>query len=418
MTDQGGSYREFLGRWQGEIQKLWDGMPAADRERLLGAVRGIPGDRKGWRGLVDRAVEELRFAAGGPKRVAIVGPASTGKSTLYNRLIREPGDRAAVSAVPGTTREARAAEAGLFLVVDTPGADAVGAVGEVEREKAFSAAREADVLLALFDASHGIRPPELALFHALQRLDRPLVVVLNKIDLVGRERAQIIGKAAAALGINSDQVIPLSALKGEGVVRVLQAVAKTEPGIAAAIGAALPEYRWDLAQVAIVRAASTAAVVALTPLPFLDFFPLIGVQAAMVIGIARIYQQRMTLARARELVATFGMGLLGRTLFYEISKLGGPPAWLVGAAVAAGTTAAIGYGATAWFERGVRISGDSLRQITGVLVDELIEQLKSLGRGKQVRGALSERIRQALQETKTLHEQREGEILLESGDES
>ena len=414
MTKTDKPFSEFIGHWQGEVQRIWNQMPVTERDRLINAVQQIPGERKGWRGLIDRAADEIRFMAGGPKQVAIVGPANAGKSTLYNQFIRRRGDRAEVSAVPGTTREPRSAEAGLFLILDTPGADAVGAVGEEEKEKAMSAAGKADVLVAMFDASHGIRSTEISLFSDLQALELPTIVVLNKMDLVGKERGSVIGKAAAALEIPSDQVIPLSALKGEGVVRVLRAVAKTEPGIAAAIGAALPEYRWDLAQVAIVRASSTAAVIALTPLPFLDFFPLIGVQAAMVMGIARIYQKRMTLERARELIATFGMGLLGRTLFYEISKLGGPPAWLVGTAVAAGTTAAIGYGATAWFERGVRISGDVLKNITKVLVDEMVERLKTLGRKRPSRSTLRERVRQALEETRALDDQRQVENLLES----
>ncbi|MEJ2012426.1 MAG: 50S ribosome-binding GTPase [Anaerolineales bacterium] len=420
MKEKESTYGEFIGHWQQEIQKLWDGMSVGDRQQMLDAVRQIPGERKGWKGLLDRAVEQVRFATGEQRQVAIVGPANAGKSTLYNQFVRERSARSAVSAVPGTTREPRTAQAGLFLVVDTPGADAVGAVGEVERQKALAAAGEADVLVAMFDASHGIRSPEIELFRALESLDRPMVVALNKIDLIGRERATVIGKSAAALGLNSEQIIPMSALKGEGIVRVLQAAAKVEPGIAAAIGEALPEYRWDLAQVAIARAASTAAVVALTPLPFLDFFPLVGVQAAMVIGIARIYQQRMTLARSRELIATFGMGLLGRTLFYEISKLGGPPAWLVGTGVAAGTTAAIGYAATIWFERGVRVSSEAMRRIAQAVADEMLERLKSLGRKRPSRSTLRERVRQALEETDVMRGRHKQEVLLETdrGDEN
>jgi small GTP-binding protein len=73
---------------------------------------------------------------GDKRRVTIVGPANVGKSTLYNQLIRNAAGRAEVSAVPGTTRVSQTADAGLFAVVDTPGADAVGGVGEVEKERA------------------------------------------------------------------------------------------------------------------------------------------------------------------------------------------------------------------------------------------------------------------------------------------
>ncbi len=404
MDDREKSPREGSGRGAGMIQRVWDDLPAGEKNRLIEVVSKIPGDSKGWRDLLKRAGEHLRFAAGRQQRVAIVGPANAGKSTLYNQLIRSKADSAQVSAVPGTTRVSKAGETGLFVIVDTPGADAVGPVGEEERSRALAAAVEADVLLALFDASHGIREPEKRLYQDLLALGRPVVVALNKMDLIGSERPQVIGKAGAALGVRSDQVIPLSAKKGDGIGRVLEAIARTEPGIAAAIGVALPLYRWDLARGAITRAASTAAAVAVTPLPFLDFFPLIGLQAAMVIGLARIYDQRMTLGRARELIATFGLGLLGRTLFYELSKLGGPPGWLVAAAVAAGTTAAIGYAVANWFENGAAITGNQLRRTSQAVRDALIERLRTIGRRKPGKSALKNQVREILEEVALQHE--------------
>jgi GTP-binding protein Era len=393
-----GQFSEFIGKWRQEIQSLWDALPKGVRSDLDRMLKELPIQRKEWRALIARAGEQLRLVTGDRHQVAIVGPANVGKSTLYNQIILEPQDRAVVSAVPGTTRDPQAADLGLFNLIDTPGADAVGAVGQAERQKALAAAGEADVIVAMFDASHGIRQPEQGLFQALKSFEKPMIVVLNKMDLVKGERSTVIGKAAVDLGIETYQIVPLRADKGQGIDRVLTAVAKSEPGIVAALGAALPAYRWDLAQGAIGRSASTAAVVAITPLPFLDFFPLIGVQAAMVLGIARIYKQRVTLARARELILTFGLGLLGRTLFYEMSKLSGPPGWLVAAAVAAGTTVAIGYAVTIWFERGVKLSGDTLKRIAQIVGELLLERLKSLGSRRPRRGTLQERVRQALEE--------------------
>ena len=393
-----GQFSEFIGRWRQEIQSLWDKLPKEVRADMDRVIRELPIQRKEWRSLIERAGEHLRLLAGQQHQVAIVGPANVGKSTLYNQIVLEPKDRAAVSAVPGTTRVSQAADVGIFSLIDTPGADAVGAVGEEERRKAMVSAGNADVIVLMFDAAHGIRPPEQELFQALQLLDKPMIVALNKMDLVKGERASVIGKAAAALGIESHQVVPLRAVKGEGVERVLMAVAKSEPGIVAALGAALPAYRWDLAQVTIGRAASTAAAIAITPLPFLDFLPLVGVQATMVLSIARIYKQKMTLARARELILTFGLGFLGRTLFYELSKLGGPPGWLVSAAVAAGTTAAIGYAVMIWFERGIKLSNESVKRISGIVGEVIVERLRALGGRRPSRVKLQDRVRQALEE--------------------
>ena len=391
-------FGEFIGRWSGEILKIWDSLPQDVREDLSKVVGQLPLEPKGWRALIDDALDQIQFAAGDKSSIAIVGPANAGKSTLYNQLIRTQKDRAKVSAVPGTTRDPQEADIGLFLIVDTPGADAVGSVGIVEKEKAIAVATEADVIVAMFDAAHGIREPEEALFQDLRDLNKPIIVALNKMDLIGREKPAVLGRAAAGLGIGIEQIVPLSAKKGEGLVSILLSIAKSEPRIVAALGKALPAYRWDLAQTAIGRAASTAAAIAITPLPFVDFIPLLGVQSALVLGIARIYGKKITLQRARELIMTFGAGLLGRTLFYELSKFGGPPGWILSAAIAAGTTVAIGYGAMVWFERGVKISGDTLKQISGVVGQTLIEMLKTMGRRRPHKITLQERVSDALED--------------------
>ncbi len=397
MSERKG-FSEFVGRQADEIRRAWDALPSSSQSELGKALGLLPTDMKSWRGLIGEAVEQLRVAAGDKNQVVIVGPANSGKSTLYNTLIRSGRDRAEVSALPGTTRQAKAADAGLFSIVDTPGADSLGTVGAEERGRALEAARAGDLLLVLFDAEHGIRPPEQALFNDLAGLARPMVVALNKIDLVARERAAVLGSAAAALGIDVSQLIPVSAKQGQGIDRLLVAVAKSEPGIVAALGAALPAYRGKLSQAVVARAASTAGAIALAPLPFASFLPLIVVQSAMVMSIARIYAYRMTLSRARELVATFGMGLLARSLFYELTKFGGPPAWLVAAAVAGGTTVAMGRAAAVWFERGEKLSGETLQRLSRSTTEGLIGRLGQRGRRAPSRSVVQDDVRQALAE--------------------
>jgi GTP-binding protein Era len=309
-------------------------------------------------------------------------------------------DRAEVSAVPGTTRVSQAADAGLFAVVDTPGADAVGAVGGAEKEQAFAAARGADFLVIVFDAIQGIKRAEQELFRELQALEHPHVVVLNKIDLVARarERDRVVEAAARNLGLRPEEVVPCVAKDGKHVERVLLAIAKAEPGIVAALGAALPEYRTLLAWSTTKKAAAAAAAIALTPIPILDVFPLLAVQASLVLGIARIYGQRITLGRARELVVTFGLGFLGRTLFQELSKLGGPPGWMLSAAIASSTTVVMGRAAAVWFGRGERATASDLRAESRTLAKRMLQSLKTLGRRRPPREALQREVEAALPE--------------------
>jgi uncharacterized protein (DUF697 family) len=239
----------------------------------------------------------------------------------------------------------------------------------------------------VFDAVHGVKRIEQELFRELAGLDRPYLVVINKIDLLSgaRERARVLEVAARTLGLSADQVVACVAKSGKHVEDVLLAVAKAEPEIVAALGAALPAYRRGLAWSATTKAGAASAAIALAPLPILDVFPLLALQSSLVLGIARIYGERITFVRARELLATFGLGLLGRTLFLELSKLGGPPGWLLAAAIASSTTVVMGRAATLWFERGERVQASALRAESRALTKRLLSALKGLGRRRPQR---------------------------------
>jgi small GTP-binding protein len=388
---------EFPEKSQRQLQSMWDNLPAALQKEMQKSLGRLPGDIKLWRMLLGLALSQAKIAFGDKQTVAVVGPANVGKSTLYNQLVREKADRAQVSAVPGTTRVNQAADAGLFTLTDTPGADAVGEVGEREKVEALKAAYEADFLVVVFDATTGIRKTEQALFAEFAALEKPMIVVLNKIDLVRREARKVVERAAANLNLEISQVVAISAKDGTNVEKVLVAIAKTEPEIVAALGRALPQYRWRLAWTAITGAASTAAVIALTPLPIMDVVPLLAVQTSLVLGIARIYDYDITFERARELVVTFGLGFVGRTLFQELSKLGGPPGWLLSAAIASSTTVVMGYAAARWFERGERVTGESLKVIMGNLTQYLVDALRGLGQRKPSKQGLKARVSEALE---------------------
>lgn len=390
---------EFPEKSQRQLEAMWRALPLPMQTELRTSLARLPGDVKLWKMLLGLALAQFKIAFGDKHTVAIVGPANAGKSTLYNQFIRSAQDRAAVSPVPGTTRENQSADAGLFSLTDTPGADAVGAVGEAEKERALDAAAAADVLVLVFDASQGIRKSEQSLFQDFAALEKPTIVALNKIDLVRRDSSKVVAQAAANLGLEPDQIVPISARHGTNVERVLVAVAKTEPEIMAALGRALPEYRWRLAWTAITGAASTAAVIALTPLPIFDVVPLLAVQTSLVLGIARIYQYELSLERARELAVTFGLGFLGRTLFQELSKLGGPPGWLLSAAIATSTTVVMGYAAIVWFERGERLTGETTKKITRALTGYLLERLRGLGQRKPSKQGLRDHVAAALNES-------------------
>ena len=207
----------------------------------------------------------------------------------------------------------------------------------------------------VFDATQGIRRSEQALYREFVALEKPVVVVLNKIDLVRRERDKVVAQAAANLGLAAYQVIPISAKDGTNLERVLVAIAKTEPEIDGGPGPA--------------RCPSIAGGWPGRPSPARPPPPPSSrLPRCRSLTSSRCWRCRLRWCwaspastntrsrwkRARELIVTFGLGFVGRTVFQELSKLGGPPGWLLSAAIASSTTVVMGYAAAMWFERGER----------------------------------------------------------------
>jgi GTP-binding protein Era len=119
--------------------------------------------------------------------VAVIGAPNAGKSTLVNALV---GQKVAiVSDKPQTTR-ARimgiAIEGGAqILLVDTPG------IFEPRRRldramvaAAWTGAEDADLILFVIDSAAGLKAEVERIIAALSKRQRPLLVVLNKVDLV------------------------------------------------------------------------------------------------------------------------------------------------------------------------------------------------------------------------------------------
>jgi small GTP-binding protein len=390
--------KQFPPNVQAKVREIWEALGPEEKASFQSLLVGFPTDAKLVKIIVKASTAQIRQAFGNKHRVVIVGPTNVGKSTLYNQLVQNKRDQAVVSPLPGTTKENQQADAALFTVVDTPGADAVGSAGEQQKNLALSAAADADFLVLVFDAIQGIKKTEQELFNQLSALKKPFVVVLNKIDLVPHKDLQgVISNAAMNLGLEPDQIVPIVAKDGRNLGKVLLAVAATEPGMVAALGQALPEYRWQLAWQTTVRAASISAAIALAPLPIIDFVPLVVTQSIMVVSIARIYNYKITTRRASELAATFGLGFLGRTLFQEFSKLGGLPGWLLSAAIASSTTVVMGYAAVRWFEKGERLSSEALKKLTQELTITLLDSLKDLGKRKPDQKALQQNITESLE---------------------
>jgi GTP-binding protein len=133
--------------------------------------------------------------ASGTPTVAIVGRPNVGKSTLFNRIVRQR--QAIVEDIPGTTRDRLYAQASWkdrsFAVIDTGGLEPEAEEGysPLIREQVEIAVTEAEVILFIVDVLTGVTEVDREIAEYLRRADKPVLLVANKADNEGRGEAAI-----------------------------------------------------------------------------------------------------------------------------------------------------------------------------------------------------------------------------------
>jgi GTP-binding protein Era len=159
--------------------------------------------------------------------VCLIGRPNVGKSTLLNRLLGQK--LAIVSAKPQTTRSRirgiRTRPEGQIIYVDTPGLHPPrGKLGRFLASTVTQAMEDVDGVVLVGDATAPVEPPAAAVFQALQAVAAPVVLALNKIDLVPDKAKLLPALDAYAARYPFRALVPISALDGAGVDRFEEAI--------------------------------------------------------------------------------------------------------------------------------------------------------------------------------------------------
>jgi GTP-binding protein len=161
-----------------------------------------------------------------PPRVAVVGRPNVGKSTLFNRLVGE--DRSVVHDMAGTTRDAIDTLVdtpdGPIVFVDTAGMRKRGKIDDsaeyYSMVRALRAIDDADIALLVIDATEGVTGQDQRLAERVDAAGCPIVVMLNKWDLVddAEKRLEVQSEVRRKLNFLGDApMLKISALSGKGV---------------------------------------------------------------------------------------------------------------------------------------------------------------------------------------------------------
>jgi len=151
--------------------------------------------------------------------VALIGAPNVGKSTLVNALV---GSK--VTIVSRKVQTTRALIRGIviedhsqIILVDTPGIfTPKRRLDRAMVSTAWSGAHDADLVCVLLDAKAGIDEEADAILTRLATVPHQKILVLNKIDLIAREKLLALAKAANDR-LSFAQTFMISALSGDGV---------------------------------------------------------------------------------------------------------------------------------------------------------------------------------------------------------
>ncbi|HXT18596.1 MAG TPA: ribosome biogenesis GTP-binding protein YihA/YsxC [Gemmatimonadaceae bacterium] len=172
--------------------------------------------------------------------IAFAGRSNVGKSSLLNRLIHRK-KFARVSNTPGRTREVNFFKVNdAFVLVDLPGYG-YARISKERRaewkpliESYLSSSAQLRGIVLLLDARHDPTNDDRQMLDFLSELGVPTIVVLTKIDkLRPAERRRHMTEICASVGLDEEQVIPFSAVTGEG-----------RPDLAEAMSALLEQPSW------------------------------------------------------------------------------------------------------------------------------------------------------------------------------
>jgi tRNA modification GTPase len=155
-------------------------------------------------------------------KTAIIGKPNAGKSSLLNAILKE--DRAIVTEYEGTTRDTIEEFVNIegipLKLIDTAGIrNAKDEVEKIGIAKSREIAKEADLIIAIFDSTKELSPEDLEILNLIK--GKKSIVILNKIDLNA-----ILSENDDRFTNVSDNILKLSALNGEGLEKLYETISK------------------------------------------------------------------------------------------------------------------------------------------------------------------------------------------------
>lgn len=159
--------------------------------------------------------------------IGIFGKRNAGKSSLINAITGQ--NLAIVSEAKGTTTDPvyKAMELlplGPVMIIDTPGIDDEGVLGNLRIQKAYQVLNKTDIALVIIDAAVGPSAEDLRLIKRINKKKIPLLIVINKCETINEDK-----KTAYQALLSNGKLLFVSAEQKLNIFELKEAIAQTVP---------------------------------------------------------------------------------------------------------------------------------------------------------------------------------------------
>jgi len=161
-------------------------------------------------------------------KIAILGKPNVGKSSFFNRLLRKRD--AIISDRAGTTRDIKKRVVSLddeledVVILDTGGLEERDELFNKVKEKSLEAAKEADLIIYMVDAKTIPDEEEKKYVRKLQKLNKPILLVVNKVD-----NDKMMEKVYDFYELGIEEVFPISIAHNRGVGKLVEKIKEFIP---------------------------------------------------------------------------------------------------------------------------------------------------------------------------------------------
>lgn len=300
--------------------------------------------------------------------ISLIGDVNSGKSETINALTGRKLSK--VSATAGETIDVVPHHySENVIIADTPGLNDINQ--EVSKKAIDFVHKDADIIILFFNAAVGASKPIIDTYHMLKSLNKPIILVLNKIDIwyddgVFEQESYdaVVSQIKKETGCD---VIAISAKKKINIEslnrRIVELLEKNGKDM---LFLKVSKYKEEQVKNWINGTAISAFGIGVIPIPGADIIPLTTLQVALALKIAYIYNCKVSKNDVMSLIGSTITGGIGKQIFKwgiqalkGLGWLGGPigegAVAVTAGSVAAGITYGFGWACNFYYKNGMQV---------------------------------------------------------------